>query len=555
MRTRVLAATLVIAAAVMLAAAVRGPGSPPTAPRAGLEVVPINPHALAALRAQGKTLKDTLPIGVNQGRKFDPKGGLVPALTAPAEQRVLVLCVDFSDEPPGGPEQRLDLSYFDDMLFGTTYDPPEYAAYTGHPTDRTLVNYFKETSFGKIDIVTVDMPTATGWLHTGKPYSYYCRADGVHDNGFGPFPENAQGLVVDAINAADAQGVDFSQYAVDGVVPNLFVVHAGTGAEWSGDPGLIWSHSWSGADVGEGYTIDGVTIYSYAMMPEVGGDLTGFAGDAFGPYPPTVGVYAHEYGHVLGLPDQYDYGYESEGTGMFSLMARGSWNQSSPDWVFAGDSPSMLDAWSKYRLGVITPETVTSTSTVTMKPAETNAVAYKMVVPGSGGKEYFLFENRQNIGFDQGLQTYYLDAGGNVVTAPVHGMTVYHVDDCVFTLDYWLPNEAENWKEFRSEGWRKAPNGARHYAISVVQADDRWDLEHGWNLGDPGDLYPGWYNVTRLGNTTRPNTSSYYFWLGNLPKYGYSGVTASDIKETGADISATLSFRPWKSTASATSKQ
>ena len=554
MRTRVLAAVLLIAAAVMLAVAVRGPASPSVAPRGGLEIVPINPHALAALEAQGKTLNDTPTIGVNHGRKFNPRGDLVPALATPEEQRVLVLFVDFSDEPPGGPTQRLDLSYFDDMLFGTTYDPPEYAAYPGHPTGRTLVNYFKEASFGQVDIVTPDLPTSTGWLNVGKPYSYYCRADGVHDNGFGPFPENAQGLAVDAINAADAQGVDFSQYAVDGVVPNLFIVHAGTGAEWSGDPGVIWSHSWSGADVGEGYTIDGVTFYSYAMMPEVGGDLTGFTGDVFGPYPPTVGVYAHEYGHVLGLPDQYDYGYESEGTGMFSLMAGGSWNQSSPDWIFAGDSPSMLDAWSKYRLGLITPKTVTSTSAVTLKPAETDPVAYKMVVPGSGGKECFLFENRQNIGFDQGLQTYYLDAGGNVVVAPVHGLVVYHVDDCVFTLNYWLPNEAENWKEFRSEGWRKAPNGARHYAISVVQADDLWDLEHGYNAGDPGDPYPGWYNVTKLGNTTRPNTSSYYFWLGNMPKYGYSGVTASDIKETGTRVSVTLSFRPWRSTASATSK-
>ena len=28
--------------------------------------------------------------------------------------------------------------------------------------------------------------------------------------------------------------VDFTKYAVDGEIPNLFVVFAGTGAEWSG---------------------------------------------------------------------------------------------------------------------------------------------------------------------------------------------------------------------------------------------------------------------------------------------------------------------------------
>ena len=54
----------------------------------------------------------------------------------------------------------------------------------------------------------------------------------------GPYPENAQGLVVDAVKAADAQGVDFSQYTEDGVV-DIFVVHAGTGAEWSADPNVI----------------------------------------------------------------------------------------------------------------------------------------------------------------------------------------------------------------------------------------------------------------------------------------------------------------------------
>ena len=34
--------------------------------------------------------------------------------------------------------------------------------------------------------------------------------------------------MIEAIKAADPL-VDFSQYAIDGVVPNLFVVHAGHG--------------------------------------------------------------------------------------------------------------------------------------------------------------------------------------------------------------------------------------------------------------------------------------------------------------------------------------
>lgn len=517
----------------------------------GLSIDTIEPEAAATLKAQGRDFKYPFPNDVNNGKKFNPVGNTIPPLTTAQTQKILVIFVEFTTLPPGGPDTRLDLGYFDSMLFGTVYDPPEYQSwYPGppaapYPTDRTLYNYFKEVSYGYIDIITLNMPSTQGWANSGHSYDYYCRADGIHDNGFGPYPENAQGLVIDAIKAVDPI-INFSPYAVNGEVPNLFVVHAGTGAEWSADPSIIWSHSWDVSDATglDGYMADGVKLNNYAMMPEVGGDLTNYlGGGAYGPYPPTVGVYAHEYGHVLGLPDQYDYGYESEGTGYYSLMAGGSWNRypytAMPGWskgtrIFAGNSPAHMDAWSKYRLGFLTPTEITSFTSVIMPPAETDAVAYKMVVPYSGGKEYFLLENRQSIGFDQGLLQY-----------GAHGLAIYHVDDTVFTRNYGRPNEAENWKEFRSEGWKKAWTGETHYAISLIQADDQWHLEHGTNGADPGDLYPGIYGVTSISSYTTLNTSNYYFWGGSKPKFGYSGVTIENIQETGTTISAELSFKPW----------
>jgi M6 family metalloprotease-like protein len=383
-----------------------------------------------------------------------------------------------------------------------------------------------------------------GWSQTGHSYDYYCKADGIHDNGFGPYPQNAQGMVIDAVKAVD-DFVDFNNYAINGEVPNLFVVFAGTGAEWSGTTDIIWSHSW---DLSEGtgmdgyMTDDGVRLNNYAVMPELGGDLTGFTGVVSGPFPPTVGVYAHEYGHVLGLPDQYDYGYESDGTDVYSLMAGGSWNRYPADRIFSGNSPAHMDAWSKYRLGFLTPVEITAATNVTLPPAETDAVAYKMVVPNSGGKEYFLFENRQPLGFDQGLTRF-----------GTHGLAIYHVDDTVFTRNYWRPNEAENWKEFRSEGWRKAVTGETHYAISLIQADDRWDLEHAWYAAPSGgysftlagDLYPGLLGKTEFSSYTKPNSSNYYFWGGSDPKYGYSGVTVKNIQETNGVITANMLFVPW----------
>jgi M6 family metalloprotease-like protein len=549
--TRAGAITAAAALGLSLVFAAAGPAQPQQGPASlgkGFSIVSLQPDVAQALRAQGKAVNHPFPNTANHGKKFNPGGETITPLDTADEQNVLVLFAQFTTPPPGGPATRLDLAtYFDPMLFGTTYDPPEYAAYPGHPTDRTLYNYFKEVSYDKIEIDTLNMPGTMGWTQIGHAYDYFTKGDGVHDNGFGPYPQNVQGIVLDTVKAVNAT-VDFSKYAVDGEIPNLFIVYPGTGAEWSTDPSLIWSHSWdltegTGLDTAD-LTFDGVKINNYAMMPEVGGDLTGYTGVVSGPFPPTVGVFAHEYAHVLGVPDQYDYGYESDGTDVYSLMAGGSWNRYPADRIFAGNSPAHLDAWSKWLLGFLDPETITTATNVTLPAAETEAVAYKMEVPNSGGREYFLFENRQAIGFDQGLARFF-----------THGLAIYHVDETVFNRNFWRANEAENWKEFRSEGWRKAWTGETHYGISILQADDQWDLEHARYWIVPGvdsslsrDLYPGSLGVTSFGSNTRPNSSSYYFWGGSEPKFGYSGVTVTDIEETSGVITATMSFVPWRST-------
>jgi immune inhibitor A len=510
----------------------------------GFSTTPLSPFAAEMLALQGRPISNPLPNFVNRGKKFNPQGGLVGPLAVDPVQKVLVIFVEFTTPPPGGPEKRLDLSYFDDLLFGTEYDPPEYAPYPGHPTDRTLKNYYQEVSYGKLDIVTLKKPSKLGWAQSGRSYDYYCRADGVHDNGLGPYPQNSQGLVIDAIKAVDA-AVDFSRYAVNGEVPNLIVVPAGARAEFNGDPSLIWSQQWDLSDgTGlDGYWADGVKINAYAMVPEIMGDPTGFImGIPLGPYPPTVGAFAHEWAHALGLPDQYDYGHESDGTGIYSLMAYGSWGLWEPEsddldpMPFLGSSPTHLDAWSKYRLGFLTPIQVDFDTPVSavLPPVELLPIVYRMDVPNSGGREYFLLENRQFLGFDEGLRS---------IATPMyqgngsHGLAIWHIDDTVLTRNYWFPNEAENWKTFRAEGNRKAWTGETHYGISVIQADNQWHLERSfWREGDPADFFPGVLGVTRFGNDTFPNSSSYYFWPGSEPKYGFSGVTVDNIEEDDAGV-------------------
>jgi len=508
---------------------------PTAASQRPFEPVALAPHAGQEFAKRGIKFQAPFPNSANRGRKFNPQGDTVPPLTTASQQKLVVLFVRFTDSPPGGPADPISLTYFDEMLFGTTYNPPEYN--NNAPTDRTLVNYYKEVSYGAVNVITLNMPSSLGWANLGHPYSYYCH----QDNGFGAYPTNVQGLVIDAIKALDPV-IDFSQYAVNGVIPNLFVVHTGSGAEWSGTLDLIWSHAWdltegTGLD---GFMVDGVKVNSYAMMPEIGGDTTGVWGPPTGPYPPTVGVFAHEYGHVLGLPDLYDYGYESQGVGLCSLMAAGSWNGHTPEALHAGNSPAHLDAWSKYRLGFVTPIEVTGLTAAVLPAVETSPVVYKMTVPGSGGREYFLLENRQPVGFDEGLWNF--DGNGNPEW--LHGLAIYHVDDTVLTRNYWRCNEAENWQEFRSTGWQSAWTGESHYAVSLIQADGLWTLEKGLSLGFAGNLYPGSFGVTGFGNFTSPNSSSYYFYGGNAPRFGYSGVTVSNIKEDGGVIKAQLTFKP-----------
>jgi immune inhibitor A len=134
----------------------------------------------------------------------------------------------------------------------------------------------------------------------------------------------------------------------DGYVDTFQSVHAGEGEEAGGGAlgaTAIWSHSWYAryADIGStgpGFNLLGgiqvgdsdYWVGKYTIQPENGG----------------VGVFAHEYGHDLGLPDLYAYGGEN-GTGFWTLMSSGSWIDTGEDTI--GNKPSHMGAWEKFQLG------------------------------------------------------------------------------------------------------------------------------------------------------------------------------------------------------------
>jgi immune inhibitor A len=542
MRLRWLASSFLLA--VLLGAAVPAVAEPPADAGPAPALMPLDPEVVQSYRARGLTVPESRTEARFAGR---PRAGVNriarPAAvagtggTAATTLRAIVLLVEFTDTPPGGPEIRFRPTVWDSMLFGDAY----IRGGADTTTIRTLKRYYQAASFGAVDVVTLHLPGGVGWLTAPNGYLYYCDAD----NGFGPYPNNVQRLVMDAVLAADPY-VDFAQYASGGWVRNLFVVHAGSGAEWSGGDSLIWSHAWSvAADDGFGTTppalyVDGVRIGDYSMEPEAGGDTTGEGGGTpVEPLLPTVGVYAHEFGHVLGLPDEYDYGYESTGTGRFSLMAGGSWNRVPnvyPD--CAANSPARPSAWALAQLGFVTPTVVTQQVTgLTLPPVARHSAGsvLQVVYPGSDGAEYWLLENRQQMDFDEGFVR---------MGTGAHGLLVYHVDENVLARSYWRPNEAECvsggvyyglWNCTCDSLPANPANGERWYGISLEQADGLYQLELGASSGGAADFYPGSGAVTAFTPSTTPNTSSYYRYGGCT---GFAAAT--NIAEVGTDITLDL---------------
>ena len=504
------------------------------------------------------------------GKKFNAPGtNHVTYSPTSSEIPMLVLLVKFKDEQPlGASAEQVPANYFNDLIFGTTYDPyilDEFKKYDGPnvPKDKTMQNAYKESSYGKVTLTTDDAPKA--WITLPHNANYYLGQDlGDADNVNGN--AHVGQLVADAIAAADEQ-VDFSNYAVDGVVPNVFIVHAGTGAEWSGDPQQIWSHKWDiqsalyyGPYYSDGtlqdvdqfmsenqdkWTKDGVQIGTYTIEPEVGGNVAGYDestgnySDSLktGPFPTQAGVFSHEFGHALGLPDFYDVDYSSEGAGNYTIMAGGSWMSYPQGNAYSGNSPTGFDPFSKVFLGWANPIKVTpadGAKTITLKPvnqADPNKAFVKMEVPGSNGTEYYLFENIQQVGFNQGLSR----EGANA-----HGLVAWHVDENTLNRYQQGTNDVNTIESYGKKIYNLSSpvEGATHYGLSVVQKDGKFDLEKGMNRGDAGDFFQT--GDVLNSNGTNVYSGSFYFWKG-YSAVGVTGINVKNIKEN-ADGSVTATF-------------
>nr|WP_207308581.1 immune inhibitor A domain-containing protein [Bacillus timonensis] len=269
------------------------------------------------------------------------------------EDKVLVLAIDFPDyEKSSITKDETEMWYedythdhFQDMIFGAN-------GYEG-PNGENLISmkqYYEQQSGGSY---TVD-GTVAGWYTADHPAAYY--------GGNDPAPDGSdirpRTLVYEALTKAGQDpNVDLSEYDVwdrddydndgvynepDGIIDHLMVIHAGVGEEAGGGSlgaDAIWSHRWN---LGNLVAVPGGTSNSDRF-----GGLLGAYDYTIEPEDGAAGVFIHEFGHDLGLPDEYDTVYSGEGEAVayWSVMASGSWSGDIP-----GTEPPGMSAYAKEKL-------------------------------------------------------------------------------------------------------------------------------------------------------------------------------------------------------------
>lgn len=266
-------------------------------------------------------------------------------------------------------------------------------------------------------------------------------------------------MVIDACKLLDDQ-IDFAQYDRDGdgVIDNVFVFYADMGEHDSNKEEAVWPHSWDvSAATNVEYIFDGVKLDHYACACEY---PSGYR------RPDGIGTFVHEFSHVMGLPDLYVTSSSSNGIftpGEWSVMDQGPYNNDRL-------TPPNYSAWEKCALGWLDFQPFTE-GRMELTDLSTTNVAYAL--PTDNKKEFYFFENRQQIGNDKFL--------------PGHGMLVWHVD--YDSLKWW-----EN----------VVNNTMNHQNVDIIEADNIKS-----DTTTKGDTFPGSKNVTSLGFETKPQLASW----------------------------------------------
>ena len=401
------------------------------------------------------------------------------------------------------------LTTFSDRVSATDPSRPIYSAAnfeslffsTADENAFTAANLFRKMSYG-LHTITSGPAGIQNWTTATKTHDYYgagvSAVPNVREGG-----ARVRELVRERVTAADGT-MDFGPYDTnnDGFVDLVCVIYQGTGQANSGLVNDIWPIRWTlGADTSAGGTGSyqstdvnsngvAVKINDFIVIPELNPGATSPM--------TTIGLFAHEYGHGIGWPDLYDSDSSSSGLGNWCLMGSGCYNRKTSAGV-SGDCPSWANAWCRMKCGWLAPANLTNNQQGYRLPeAKRENAALRLWRNGQPGSEYFLVENRERTGWDQGLP------GGS--TGPAGGLLIWHIDDAQTT-------NANDWWLIPGTG---GLTNAGHRWVALEQADQQFHLDrlaptsttpgNPGNAGDGGDMFTPGGSFT---DTTVPSSRDY----------------------------------------------
>ncbi len=390
-------------------------------------------------------------------------GKPLPTLTG--TRPLLVILTNYNDKDMNTSH---DIDYFTDMMWGPR---------------PSLSDYFSEVSYGKF---TYSQAGVLGWYDIDVTKSW---AEG-----------NLALFGTMAIAEADKE-FNYATYDIDedGIVTNeeltLMVVY----------PKDVWrASSWSYILEDEIKTKDGVSLEGVFSIHSEWAPL---------------GIFAHELGHDIGLPDLYDLGFDSNGIGGYGLMGYGCW---------AG--PTHMTAWSKMQIGWLIPTVVITNGTYTLNDVETHAEALIVCDLTHSATEYFLLENRykgtsyDSINIGEWWSPDYIFTSFNL---PDEGICIYHIDDKRASSWWDSGNNNVNAQEkYKCVDIECADSPSSHFN----NADD---LDSMTNLGDDTDL---WDSTTYdIDDVSSPCNLT---WYDGTP----SGCSIRDFSAIGPTMTMNISI-------------
>lgn len=413
-----------------------------------------------------------LPNGLFGGRSNLPPVRMPGAVGQPARQPYLgthrfpVVLALFADSPEPW----------------VTPDQVRESLFTGPAPRGTLKEFYEEASYGAFSVDGV----VSDWIRTGLTLEEVVGAD----SGLGGDARVGE-YMIDALTRLD-DAVDFGEFDNDGPdgIPNSGdddgIVDVVTfefleAAATCGGP-AIWPHRWgiSGWTGGEPWVSNDPGASGQPIVAD--GYIIQGATRCGGAEVQTAATIAHEYGHVLGLPDYYHPvggrtpEFRRWVLGCWDLMAAGSWGCGPVGSTPGLFGPTHMTSWNRYVLGWLDYREVGEVrdTVVELRPIRTSGDALRVPLQGGASGEALLLELRDQGGFDADL--------------PASGILVTHLNP---------------------DGERR-PQTGRLYYLSVLEADGVGALtlvaSEGGDRGSAGDVWGTGDDLGFMNSGTSPGT-------------------------------------------------